>query len=75
MVGGMDGSSLRGGKKKQLALLCQWAGVAAEEVLFFDDDLKNIDMAKDDGYLNSVCTPDGFTRDVWSSAITSLYSA
>lgn len=73
MVGGMDGSSLRGGKSKPLAMLCQWAGATPSEVLFFDDDLQNVDLAKDDGYVHSFCTPDGFTRDVWVSALSSLY--
>ena len=67
LVGGRDGSSLRDGKSRQLELLCEWAGVTREQTVFFDDDLKNVEMARDDGYLRSVCTPHGFTRDTWAA--------
>lgn len=64
-VGGKDGWNVKGGKVPQLNELTGRLGVAKEFVMFFDDDLKNVTGARDEGYVGAFHTPDGFTKKVW----------
>jgi hypothetical protein len=71
-VGGRDGATLVQGKAVQLQLLCELYHVKPSQVLFFDDDPRNISQALSVGYVHSLHTPDAFSDAVWASKIRIL---
>mmetsp|Transcript_19943 Transcript_19943/g.64920 ORF Transcript_19943/g.64920 Transcript_19943/m.64920 type:complete len:183 (-) Transcript_19943:1284-1832(-) len=83
-VGGRDGSSISEGKVPQLEQLVrsllagEGGGVGQvnvmlrKQVLFFDDQLPNIKMARNAGFVGSFHTPEGFSRECWSNVYRQL---
>jgi hypothetical protein len=39
------------------------------------DDLRNVELAKREGYIYSLHTPEAFTKDVWMEAVEKVTSA
>lgn len=75
-IGGVDGWAQPRGKNALLEHLISdpFRGLQKTEVIFFDDDPANVDLAKEAGFPWAVHAPKGFNGALWQSTVGILQS-